>query len=553
MKSARTALLRAGFLMLAGWAAWRSAGQSETGLAIEIVDDATGRPVSAVACITSVADGKWHVPPDGDSPPYSTLRDFYEPKPWKAGQAGLVRKTTGEGDDNRTRSTSFMGRISYPFWNEPASYFVPERFAMRLEPRKYRVALMRGFEYVPVAEEVSIPAGERVHRVVRLKRWVDMPRMGWYSGDTHVHYPRMTAEQSDFLLAWTRAEDVHLASILSFGDLKQTYMPQMGYGRAAAYGAGEYLLASGQEDPRTGIPEEGHTIALDIRTLVRDVSRYHLYDTMFDGAHKQGGLVGYAHLAWAPEFHRMRQPVPELHPTWDSNINVIRGKVDFFEILQFRHLGLEDFYDFLNLGCKLTAVAGSDTPWASAIGEVRTYAYTGREFSAGAWYDAVKAGRTFVTNGPMLTLEVGKAIPGGEIRMQRPGRLRVRARAWAPAEIGAPKLLEVIADGKVIRSAGAEVEFTLEAKMSQWIAARVTADNGAVAHTSPVYVVVGGRSFLDQEQLRELVSKRLERLDFIETRLRDPKYTREYGPGEVDMLGERIAEARADFRKLVAN
>src|SRR5262249_3182434 len=149
--------------------------------------------------------------------------------------------------------------------------------------------------------------------------------------------------------------DIHLTSVLSFGDIKQTYMPQIGYGRDAAWGQGDYLVVSGLEDPRTAIPEQGHTIALDIRKPIRDVSRYHLYDYMFDEAHRQGGIAGYAHLAWAPEFHRAQRPGLDLHPTWDPSINAIRRKVDFFEILQFRHLGLQDYYDFLNLGIKLTA------------------------------------------------------------------------------------------------------------------------------------------------------------------------------------------------------
>jgi hypothetical protein len=544
--------LRAALVLCAAWAIWRSAAQAPATLSVEIRDDATGEIVPAMVCITSLADGKWHVPPDGATPPYSTLRDFYEPKPWTPGQIGPVRKTTGEQDDNQTRSAYYEKRISYPYWREPAAWFATQPFSMPVGAGKWRLAVARGFEYIPVAEEFEVADGARARRVVRLKRWVDMPKLGWYSGDTHVHYPRTTAEQSDFLLAWARAEDVHLTTILSFGDIQQTYFDQMGYGRDAAYGKGAYLLASGQEDPRTQIPEQGHTIALDIRATVRDVSRYHLYDTMFDGVHRQGGLAGYAHLAWGPEVIHNLRPNVVLYPTWDTNINVIRGKVDFFEILQFRHMGLEDYYDFLSLGCKLTADAGSDMPWASSIGEVRTYVYTGGKFSAGAWYDAFKAGHTFVTNGPMLTLTVDKAIPGDEVRLDKPRKLRVHARAWAHAAIGAPKLVQVIAEGKEIRSAAAQVDFELTADRSQWIAAKVTTENGEEAHTSPVYVIVGGHSFRDETYLADLVAKRTKVLDFIEARLADARFTREYAAGEADALRERIAEARRAYRRLLS-
>jgi hypothetical protein len=258
---------------------------------------------------------------------------------------------------------------------------------------------------------------------------------------------------------------------------------------------------------------------------------------MFDAAHKQPGAVtGYAHIAWADEYHRKQDPTR--HPTWDPVINAIRGKADFFEILQFRHLGLEDFYDFLNLGVRLTATAGSDMPWGSTIGEVRTYAYTGPDFSADRWYAAVKDGHTFVTNGPMVELTVGDVIPGDEIKLARPGKLRVHARGWAPESIGAPKVVEVVANGQVIRSGGGLIDFDWDVSRSQWLAARVTSVNGAVAHTSPVYVLVGGGKV------------RSESAASIAESLKDPQYVKEYGPGEVDALRERIVLARRIYERL---
>ena len=53
----------------------------------------------------------------------------------------------------------------------------------------------------------------------------------------------------------------------------------------------------------------------------------------------------------------------------------------------------------LNLGFRLTAAAGSDTPWGSTIGEVRTYVHTGAQFDVDTWFRNLKAGHTFVING----------------------------------------------------------------------------------------------------------------------------------------------------------
>ncbi|MGH7837668.1 MAG: hypothetical protein ACREQC_07565, partial [Candidatus Binataceae bacterium] len=302
---ARTLLVRIAFLLLLGWAAYRSAAQSEATLAVEIRDASTGQVVPAMVCITSQADHKWRTPPDGAIiPPYSTLHDFYEPKPWKPGQIGPVRLTTAEPPDPQARVKMYEGQTSYPYWHEPAAYFVPQPFSIRLPAGKWRLAVAHGLEFIPYTEEFEVSSSQHMKRAIRLRRWVDMPRLGWYSGDDHVHYPRLTQEQNEFLLTWARAEDIHVASILRMGDVERTYFEQAGYGKQFRYRQGDYVLASGQEDPRTNIAEQGHVIALNITAPIRDVSRYHLFDYMFDEAHKQGGLTGYAHIAWASEFYR---------------------------------------------------------------------------------------------------------------------------------------------------------------------------------------------------------------------------------------------------------
>jgi hypothetical protein len=511
----------------------------------------------AMVCITSLADGKWRTPPDGRVvPPFTNTRQFYDPPPWKPGDIGPVRLTNGEYHNNETRSFIYEGGPALLYWQEVAAYFVPGGFSISLPPGKWRLAAMRGVEYLPVFEEFEIRAGETRVRKLALQRWVNMPKRGWYSGDDHVHHPRMRPEHDELLITWARAEDIHVMNILRMGDQRKTYFEQAGYGKDHRYQKGDYALVSGQEDPRTDIGEQGHAIALNITAPVRDTSRYHLYDFMFDGMREQGAITGYAHKSWAPAFYRRLDPGK--HATWDSTINVIRGKIDFFEILQFRRIGLDDYYDFLNMGQKLTASAGSDLPWGNTAGEARVYACTGSHFSVDEWFRALKQGRTFVTNGPMLELTVNGALPGEEVNIKPGGSVRIRARAWAPPEIGSPKVLEVIAHGRVIRAAESktpakkelELDFSLRAEQGQWIAARVTSHNGALAHTSPIYVLTGGGDFRDHAELPELVDKRLRVLDYIEAKLRDQKFTVTYAAGEVAALGERVRQARGLYQDL---
>jgi hypothetical protein len=555
-----TLLARAAGLGVLGLAFSSLASQIGEGtLNVSIRDRESGRVTPAMVCITSLHDNKWRTPPDGRvAPPYTRVPDFMDPKEWKPGDIGPVRLTVGDWRDNQTRSFLYGEKSGYPFWAEPAAYFVSQPFSIALPAGRWRLAVARGIEYLPVFEEFTIKPGEVRNRTIDLRRWEHMAAKGWYSGDDHVHFPRTQAWHDEFLLTWAQAEEVYVSSTVQQRTLQSLTFPQ-GDPEGYRVQRGDFVLQSGQEDPSTAIQELGHTLALNIKKPVYDLSRFHLYDVMFDGVHAQGGLTGYAHIAWAPEWYRRNPRNP--HATWDSTLNVIQGRLDFFEVLQFRLLGLDDYYDFLGMGIKLTASAGSDMPWASSLGESRVYVYTGRPFTADGWFRAFEQGRTFVTNGPMLSLTANGAGPGEEVNVRGNGTIRIRARAWAPPAIGSPKTLEVVSQGTVIRSANSSdpddgdlrLEFDLPARQSRWIAAKVTTDNGGVAHTSPVYVLVDGAKFWDRDRLPALVKKRLEILDFGQGRLKDVKYTASFAPGEVEALGQRIEAARKRYEELLAS
>ena len=559
-------------------------GQSDVGtLSVSIRDKASGEVVPAMLCITSLADNTWRKPPDGREPAgYVTNGNIIEGRlkgpeyvagtetPWYPGDPGPAVLMAGDFPEDpadatrpytkkkRKRNLWYYGKPAIPFWKDPAAYFVSKPFTITLPSGKWRLSVMRGIEYLPVFEEFTVTPGQKLEHNVQLARWVDMPRQSWYSGDAHVHSPRVAPSQDVYIMTWAQAMDSHMTCVLSYGNVRQMEGAiQARYGKESRYQQGDYWLESGHEDPRESITEQGHMTQLNIQKIVRDLSKYQLYDFVADGVHAQGGLVGYTHLAWSgPFYHRTK---PDLHPGWDVHINTIRGKIDFIDILEAAQLGVEHYYDFLNLGVKLTAMASSDNP-AAVVGEERTYAYTGPgKFTVDTWYEAVKQGHTFVTNGPMLLLTVDEAIPGDEVKVAKSAKVHIRGEAWAPELIGTPKLLEVVSHGRVIRSVEAGgpkqeklvVEFDLSAADSQWIAARTSCLNGAVAHTSPVYVIVDGKSFVDRSQVQQLVAKQLKALDFIEKqRLDNPRFTKNWALGVVDQLRLRIEDARTKYLTL---
>ena len=413
-----------------------------------------------------------------------------------------------DGYSTSQRPVFLPGRLRGEYW------CVAGPFDMVLAPGKWQISIRRGLEHLPLFEEIQVEPGQTVEKVYQPARWVDMPGRGWFSGDDHVHFRILNDDDAERLMTWIRAEDLHVANVVKMGDNSRTYFEQRGFGPAYRVVSGNYVLVPGQECPRTGGPERlGHVLALNTRSMVRDTTRYFLYDWVFDQVHAQGGLTGYAHV---------NRSYPRVHR--DMSLNVPKHKIDFVEILQAGVLGTNLFYDFLNLGFKLTASAGSDVPFAGTVGEVRVYAHTGRDFSPDAWFAALRQGRTFVTNGPMIEFTVDGSLPGEELTLEVDRTVTVRARTWGHPQRALPKKLEIVRHGEIVRSVVSDdmtrdelsISFNLAVNNGFWIAARAESQDGSRAHTTPVYVVRPPLRFWKYEQADQLISERIRSLDEVE-------------------------------------
>jgi hypothetical protein len=489
-------------------------------LRISILDAATGKPTPAAAGVFA-PDGEILTPTDAIK--FDDGGFYYQP--------GRVRP--------HAQARYWPGSVK-----EQRAFFIDREFTLRLPEGKYRLIASKGPEFLPASETVAVKAGAETARQVTLRRWVDMPSRGWYSGDTHVHYARAGDPANRRLLEWTQAEDIHVASVLRMGDARETYFEQYGFGKEGRVATGAFALVPGQEDPRTNVI--GHTLQLNLQRPVRFPDRYYQYDLVFDDVHSQGGITGYAHLY---------QPAGSaFYVRRDMALNVPAHRVDFAEICEFGDIGEDLYYEFLNMGFPLTASAGSDVPWGNTVGTSRVYAYTGDRFSADAWFAALKAGHTFVTTGAMLEFTVNGKIAGSEIEA-KPGDM-LRIKAAASGEAVAPRYLEVVQQGNVVRSTkSGTLEFTLPVTASTWIAARCFG-----AHTTPVYVKVNGGRFWKRDQVSNLVARRLDALDDLEKQLsRDLVLTHQGnwdGPEAwrqgAARLRERIQIARQTYEKMRA-
>jgi hypothetical protein len=215
-----------------------------------------------------------------------------------------------------------------------------------------------------------------------------------------------------------------------------------------------------------------------------------------------------------PDLTRAESGVP-----YELPIDVALGKVDYMEVMGYSdHLiTSEIWYRLLNCGFRVPAAAGTDAfpNFASLRGPpglVRVYARTG----AGAldhrrWLAAIRAGRTFVTNAPVLEFTLDGRQIGDEIRLSRGQELRAHVRLRSPIPVDH---LEIIGNGRVVASVplsgdrtSADTIITVPATGSGWYVVRAWSDRPRLpvldlypfASTSPIYVQVGNTAVRSKE------------------------------------------------------
>src|SRR5262249_8773924 len=130
----------------------------------------------------------------------------------------------------------------------------------------------------------------------------------------------------------------------------------------------------------------------------------------------------------------------------------------------------------------------------------RVYVHAGNELRYDEWVTNYKRGRSFASNGPVVTLTVDGKEPGDEIRFPEGSTQKVRIRAMLHTQVPVDRF-EVVVNGEPLKTASGAKSIDEEVSLSHssWIAARaigpwsrlVLNDIQAFAHTSPVYVQFG--------------------------------------------------------------
>jgi hypothetical protein len=121
-----------------------------------------------------------------------------------------------------------------------SSFYADGHFEMELPKGEYEMSISKGIEYLNIDQALNVTPSAITRKAYTIKRWIDMPSIGWFSADDHIHVRRSPREDS-LLMKWIQAEDVHVGVLLKMGDFWSTYFDQYAWGSKGAYRSGNYM------------------------------------------------------------------------------------------------------------------------------------------------------------------------------------------------------------------------------------------------------------------------------------------------------------------------
>ncbi|MBN1290939.1 MAG: CehA/McbA family metallohydrolase [Candidatus Latescibacteria bacterium] len=382
------------------------------------------------------------------------------------------------------------------------------------------IIIERGKEYIPLEENVVIKPGEKITWTYKLKRWISMADKGWYSGDTHVH--RTLGELAGLLQAedlnvaipqtvWGNHREPDLDSWINKADrfgaisVDNHHVFSVLSHEIERFDAGAVLMHfTGKTEFKTSDFDDRSPTNLSLIEQTHNAGGYcDLEKPMWPESHIDVA-VGKADFIGLCNNHMLYKSYLPEHPRLRTEFKSdysdgVKGYVDYV---------LDLYYAYLNCGFKVMPSAGSASGvLPNPLGYNRVYVKNNGEFSYEKWFEGLKAGRCFATNGPMLFVTVDDRLPGETITVDTAkNNVYVSCEVYSANPI---ERLDIIRDGEVVFSVkpklidysaniGIDIPFT----ESCWITVRCfeeVDDNVRFARSAPVFVNVQNKPFIPKE------------------------------------------------------
>ena len=406
-------------------------------------------------------------------------------------------------------------------------FYAEDRFQVTLPAGEATIEAVRGLEYAPIQKTVLVRANETQQLELELDHRFRLRRQNWYSGDAHIHANYLNNELvgvEDIRLQ-VSAEGLDVANLMVANSGGAIIHDERFFeGKPHSVSRGSRILYWNEEMRNRRL--YGHMSFFNLKELVYPLytgfpgtPHWEDYPPNFNQAEKaraQNGAVAYVHPAIGTTLMGVGFGGAREFP-----VDLALGEVDALDVLSntAEMPATELWYRVLNTGLRCALSAGSDSftnlmmHWVPGGG--RVYVQVPGEFSYEGWIENYRAGRSFVTNGPIVSLDVNGKGPGEELRF--PGR---REQVTVKAEVSSivpVELLEIVVNGAVVASqavqggTSARIEHPLVLEKSSWVAVRalgpghrlIMNDPQAFAHTGAVFL------YLDNQPIRSPQDARL--------------------------------------------
>jgi len=377
---------------------------------------------------------------------------------------------------------------------------------LNLSPGAYPYEIDRGPEYVVTTGTLMVAETGAQAVTNRIRRLADVSREGWWSGELHVHRPPADIE----LLM--EAEDLHVAPVITWWNNQNVWKDRtLPANPLVRFDGDRFYHLMGGEDERGGgallyfnlnKPLEIGGAAREYPSPMKflaeahqhagvwvDIEKPFWYDTPVWLASGMVDSVGIAHNhmhrdgvlaneAWGRPRDKQRFPDPQGNGFWTQEI----------------------YYHILNCGLRLPPSAGSASGvLPNPVGYDRVYVHVDGALSNEKWWKGLKAGRVFVSNGPLLRVRANGELPGHIFKAQAGQALNLRMNTALDCRDPVSSL-EIVQNGRVVRAVPYS-EWkrtgslgTIELKESGWFLIRAIADVSGTfrfASTGPFYVEIG--------------------------------------------------------------
>ncbi len=382
-------------------------------------------------------------------------------------------------DKARRVYPSQFKRLAPDFFFHPQIYRADGE-TLRLPAGEFDVTFQRGPESLPEMRVLSATADEWRFQV---RRWVDPAKLGWWSGDHHIHAagcahysaPTMGVHAPD-MARHCQGEDLKIGANLTWGPCFD-YQKQFFTGKEDKESSYPFLLRYDVEVSGFGSHRSGHLCLLKLKDQMYPGgdSTAHwptLCLNTLKWAKKQGALCGPAHSGWglAPQspdaqandrrIPNEQLPAPAKLPDYaiprfdgiGANEYIVDvahevegpdGKavpaVDFLSVVDTpAPWELNIWYHTLNAGFRTRISGETDFPciYGERVGLGRAYVKLDGRLTYDAWCEGIRAGRAYVSDGKSHLMEfrandVALGENGSELKLAAPGTIQLTAKVAA--------------------------------------------------------------------------------------------------------------------------